>query len=94
MRRAAKIDASQPEIVKAIEKLGATVHSLAAVGAGCPDLLIGFRGRNLLWEIKDGSKSLSRRNLTPDQSAWHANWRGSVVIVETVEQAVWLLNQV
>jgi hypothetical protein len=58
MRRAAKIDASQPEIVK------------------------------------DGSKSLSRRNLTPDQSAWHANWRGSVVIVETVEQAVWLLNQV
>jgi hypothetical protein len=41
MRRAAKIDANQPQIVEALRKAGATVHSLAAVGNGIPDLLVG-----------------------------------------------------
>ncbi|HJP47915.1 hypothetical protein [Acinetobacter venetianus] len=46
MRRAAKIDANQTEIVKALRKFGASVQSLASTGKGCPDLLVGFRGMN------------------------------------------------
>lgn len=85
MRRAAKVDDNQPEIVKAFRQMGASVQHLHTVGKGCPDLLVGFRRRNLLVEVKDGSKSPSRRKLTQDEADWHAAWRGRVHIVETFE---------
>ncbi|WEI20103.1 hypothetical protein PY247_10500 [Acinetobacter proteolyticus] len=59
---------------------------------GCPDLLVGFRGVNWLLEIKDGQKVKSARKLTPDQVEWHESWRGRVYIVESVDQAISLLN--
>jgi Holliday junction resolvase len=92
VRRAAKIDANQTEIVKALRQVGASVQSLASTGKGCPDLLVGFRGVNWLLEIKDGQKVKSARKLTPDQVEWHESWRGRVYIVESVDQAISLLN--
>lgn len=88
MRRAAKVDANQALIVGALRACGAAVQSLAAVGKGCPDLLVGFKGRNLLMEVKDGRKPPSDRKLTPDQVEWHAAWAGQIVVVESVEQAL------
>jgi hypothetical protein len=88
VRRAAKTDANQAVIVGALRACGATVQILAAVGHGCPDLLVGHRGRNILMEVKDGSKPPSERRLTPDQQEWHAAWKGQVVVVENVEQAI------
>jgi hypothetical protein len=88
MRRAAKVDANQAEIVAALRQIGASVQPLHAVGQGCPDLLVGWRGMVSLLEIKDGSKPPSARKLTPDQEKWHAAWRGQVAVVETVEQAI------
>lgn len=76
MRRAAKIDANQPEIVSALRAVGATVVTLAAVGKGVPDLLVGFRQSTYLLEVKDGKKPPSERQLTPDQIDWHVAWRG------------------
>lgn len=92
MRRAAKVDANQTEIVKALRSVGASVQSLASTGKGCPDLLVGFRGVNWLLEIKDGQKVKSARKLTDDQVVWHESWRGKVYIVESVDQALNLLN--
>jgi Holliday junction resolvase len=88
MRRAAKVDANQAEIVKALRQVGASVQSLASTGKGCPDLLVGFRGVNWLLEIKDGQKVKSARKLTDDQVVWHESWRGRVYVVESVEQAL------
>ena len=88
MRRAARTDANQAAIVRALESLGCTVQSLAAVGGGVPDLLIGWRGLNLLLEVKDGGKPPSERKLTPDQVRWHRDWRGQVAVVETVDDAI------
>jgi hypothetical protein len=88
MRRAARTDANHAVIVGALLRCGATVQSLAAVGQGCPDLMVGFRGRTLLMEVKDGDKIPSKRRLTPDQQEWHAAWAGHVVVVESVEQAI------
>lgn len=88
MRRAAKVDANQAEIVAALRKIGATVQPLHAVGQGCPDLLVGWRGMTSLLEVKDGNKPPSARKLTEDQERWHAEWRGQVAVVETVEQAI------
>lgn len=88
MRRAARIDANQSLIIGALLRCGASVQTLAAVGQGVPDLLVGFRGRNLLLEVKDGTKPPSARKLTPDQVEWHGAWKGQVIVVESVEQAL------
>ena len=79
MRRAAKVDANQAQIVKALREAGCTVQSLAAVGDGCPDLLVGCGNRTALIECKDGSKPPSARRLNPEQMAWHAEWRGGTL---------------
>lgn len=68
MRRAARVDANQAAIAEALRSCGATVQLIHTVGKGCPDLLVGFGGINLLLEVKDGSKPPSKRKLTPDES--------------------------
>ncbi|WP_420465599.1 hypothetical protein [Panacagrimonas sp.] len=89
MRRAAKTDANHADIVRALRAAGCSVQSLAAVGSGVPDIMAGKHGRTFLIEIKDGRKSASRRQLTPDQWEWLDAWRGGQVhIVESVEQAL------
>ena len=92
-RRASAVDANQKLIVKALRQAGATVQHLHAVGAGCPDLLVGFRGFNHLVEVKDGHKPPSARKLTPDQVVWHDEWRGSPVhVVKSVTEALAVLG--
>lgn len=59
MRICGRIDGNQAQIVRALRQVGATVLSLADMGDGCPDLLVGFRGFNILLEVKDGSASPS-----------------------------------
>jgi len=88
MRRASKIDDNQTAIVEALREAGYKVQSLAAVGNGCPDLLVGVNGRNVLIEVKDGDKCLSERLLTPMQKVWHTEWTGTAHVAESVEQAM------
>lgn len=93
MRRAAKIDDNQAEIVDALRKVGCTVQSLAAIGKGCPDLLVGVAGRTLLIEVKDGKKPQSARALTPDQLVWHGAWVGGpLAVVDSIESAIRMVN--
>jgi len=88
MRRNGRIDANQPLIVKALRDAGATVKSLGNVGDGCPDLLVGFRTKNFLMEIKDPARKPSERRLSDDERAFHFGWNGQVCVVETVEEAL------
>jgi hypothetical protein len=91
MRQAANIDANQPDIVEALRAAGASVTILSSVGKGVPDLLVGIRNITTVMEIKDGSKSQSRRKLTEPEEKWHSAWRGSKHIIESVEQALAVL---
>ena len=88
MRRASRVDANQDEIVQALRGIGCSVQLLHTVGKGCPDLLCGYRGRNVLLEVKDGSKPPSKRKLTPDEQEWHDDWRGSVFVVKDIDDAI------
>lgn len=88
MRRAAKVDITQAEIVDALKKAGATVQHLHSVGQGCPDLLVGFRRQNFVLECKPNIGSPSKRELRPNQQEWHDGWKGSVAVVETPEAAL------
>ena len=81
MRRAAKVDANQEQVVSALRAAGASVQSLAAVGKGVPDLLVGIRGQTLLMEVKNSALVPSARRLTPDQLQWHGAWQGGAVAV-------------
>ena len=91
MRLKAKVDANQKQIVTALRDAGCSVQSLAATGRGVPDLLVGRDGKNLLLEIKDGSKRPSERKLTPDQKTWHSAWRGQIHVVNNPDEALELV---
>lgn len=85
---AKRVDANQSTIVKELRELGATVQSLADLGKGVPDILVGFRGRNFLFEIKDWKQPPSKRRLTPDEKQWHLAWGGNVTTIETTNDAL------
>jgi len=61
--------------VDGLRKVGVKVHVLNQ--ADVPDLLIGYRGGHLLlFEIKDGNKSPSRRKLRAGQQKFADEWQG------------------
>jgi Holliday junction resolvase len=94
MRRAAKVDTNHADVVEALRSAGASVQSLATIGKGCPDLLVGYKGMSLLFEVKDGTRSPSKRRLTDDQEEWIKAWRGGAVwLITSVPEALYALEQ-
>jgi len=83
--RAARTDKNQKEIVAALRKIGASVASLHRLGGGVPDILVGYRGYNLLMEIKTPAKA---SKLNDRQLEWHAEWKGQACVVRCVEDAL------
>jgi hypothetical protein len=66
-----------------LKKLGYSVCHIHQIGKGCPDIMVGWGGVTYLVEIKnDGGK------LTPDEEAWHKNWRGDVIIAYNTEDII------
>ena len=95
MRRAARTDANQTQVIIALRAAGATVQSLSAVGDGVPDLLVGYKGVTYLLEVKDGDKVPSKRMLTPDQIEWHERWLGgTLAVVEHPDAALRLIGAI
>ena len=78
-----KADGNQREIVTSLRAVGATVQHLHTVRCGCPDLLVGYRGRNFLFEVKEGNAKL-----TEAEREWHTTWRGEVQVVRTPLEAL------
>ena len=83
MRRNAKIDSNQIEMRLAFRKLGARVLSLAAIGKGCPDLLICYRGILYLIEVKT-----EKGKLNDLQKKWHSDWGGPVKTLYSTDEAI------
>ncbi len=77
-----KTDQNQAEIVKATRELGASVVILASVGKGCPDILVGYKNKNYLFEIKKDSK----QKLTPDQVVFHQKWKGQIHVIINLDE--------
>lgn len=91
-RRICKVDANQRRLTDGLRAIGASVQPIHDVGSGCPDLLVGWRGVNYLFEVKDGAKVPSKRRLTGDEEDWHDEWRGSVHTVKCLDEALKLLG--
>lgn len=93
MRKIARIDDNQKRIVKQLRQAGISVQSLAPMGKGVPDLLLGWQGRNILIELKDGDKVLSARKLTDDEKNWHKNWKGRVFVAKDLDEILTIINR-
>lgn len=81
-------DANEPDIVADLKKIGASVVRLHHC-----DLLIGYRGKNILVELKDGSKPPSRTKLTPDQVIFQAEWRGQYAVAHSFDDVLHILKR-
>ena len=85
MRRAAKVDGNQNAIVSDLRKLGCSVAITSALGKGFPDIVVGLRGRNYLFEIKDPAQPPSKQRLTPDERDFAGDWFGQYSVITSVE---------
>ena len=85
MRTAARTDANQRTLVGQLREMGVSVTSLHRLGGGVPDLLLGYEGRNYLFELKSPDQPPSGRVLTPAQVMWRCGWRGQVAVATTLQ---------
>jgi hypothetical protein len=88
LRTASRVDGNQAEIVAALRGIGASVLHLHQL-KNCFDLLVGYRRRTFIMEVKDPSQPLSARQLTKGEAEFREKWRGSEYhIIETADQAI------
>ena len=87
-----RVDGNQPEIVKALRNVGASVTHLHEIGRGVPDLLVGFRNQNFLIEVKDPDQPPNKRKLTEDEEEWHRTWNGQVAVIMSSVEAIDLIS--
>lgn len=80
------VDSNQKHLLRFAAQLGASVANLSGVGHNIPDALLGFRGRNILIEIKSPNGFL-----TDGQVEWGRHWRGERVYVVRTEEDLYAL---
>lgn len=87
-------DANHREIVLGLEAAGRSVLEIWDLPRsnrrrkGAPDILVGWGGQMLLMEIKNPHSQYGKK-VTPEQTTWHAWWKGQkVIVVRTVAEAL------
>lgn len=88
MRKYGRKDATHHEFSTAFERLGCSVADLSAIGGGIGDALVGYGGLCMLCEYKVGTKSPSRRKLTPAQESFRMNWKGGYRLVTCLDDVL------
>lgn len=93
MRKFGKVDLNQGEIESALHDAFMTTVSLAPIGSGVPDLLVGgvmpcgHCGKkvhqNKLLEVKS-----DKGKLTSEQERFHQWWLGQIVVVRSIDEAL------
>lgn len=72
-------DGNQAAIIQALERVGATVEVI-----GRPvDLLVGYRGKNYVFEVKT-----ARGQIRQGQRDFLDRWKGQAAVVRSVEAAL------
>lgn len=71
-RHAKRRDANEPEIIQLFQTLGASVYRVDQP----TDLIVGYKGRNALVEVKT-----AKGKLKPKQAIFFDDWKGQKAIV-------------
>lgn len=88
MSYAKRVDLNQKEIVDGLERYeGVTVLHLHTVGYNCPDILVGFSGKNYLFEIKS-----DKGEMTSGQLAFYGIWRGQTDVIYSLDEAIKIIE--
>ena len=78
-----KADHNQSELLRNLRTIpGLSVVDLSGVGRGCPDLLIGYQGKNYLVEVKNRA---TWGKLNARQKEWFSTWTGQAMVVLQAE---------
>jgi hypothetical protein len=94
LRRAAKVDSNQSEIVAALRKRGAVCLIVSQL-KNCFDVLVCFNGKVFMVEIKDGSKPISARKLTEGEQEFKSKIESvgcKYWVIESVDDAISMLE--
>ncbi len=94
MRRAAKVDRNQPEIVKALRDIGACVIITSQL-KNAFDILVIAKGKVYIVEIKDGLLPPSSRRLTEGELKCKAKVEaagGKYHVINSIEEAIKLVS--
>jgi len=85
MRRAARTDTVQSDIVNELRQLCFSVAVTHRLGDGFPDIVVGDSrdGRNYLFEIKT-----DREILTEKEEKFRDNWKGQWSVIFSSEDAL------
>ena len=82
-RKLGRRDANEGPIIDALRAFGCSVKQTHDF-----DLVCGYRGKNVILEVKDPAKPPSARKLTEDQAQFIATWRGQYAVVHSPEEAI------
>ena len=86
-----KIDLNQREIVGALRSHpGVSCFSIASIGKGIPDLVVGAFGKTFLCEIKG-----PQGKLRPSQVEFQKSWRGGgIIVLRSIDEVEAFFKQV
>lgn len=96
MRRAARVDKNQAEIVKTFRQMGAIVIITSQL-KNAFDLLVCYKGKTHIVEVKDGDEVPSKRKLTDGEIKCKIAVESVGVkynIIKSVDEAIKFLGQV
>lgn len=86
-------DNNHKSIVNSLSQLpGIKIHDISSVGGGIGDILLGFRGKNFLFEIKNPEQCEAHKRLTSAEKKFHETWTGQISTVESVEDILTAIN--
>lgn len=85
---AKRVDANQSEIVAALRAIGCTVQDLHEVGRGVPDIMVSYKGKLFLFEIKMAGKYQNSL-----EKQWAYKWQSPVYVVRSAEEAVKIVTE-
>ena len=87
---AKRVDDNQLQIVRELSQ----VPGVSVIVLGRPvDLLVGFRARNFLFEVKRQDKVNWHSALTPEQLRFIPTWPGQVRVVSTADEIIETITQ-
>jgi predicted outer membrane protein len=82
---AKSVDANQKEIVRLLNE----IPGMKAVVIGDPvDVLVGYKAKNFLFEIKDGNKKDYEHRYTQKQREFLKTWPGQVRVAKSFEEVL------
>ena len=86
-RRNAKRDKNEKQIIRFLERCGASVIQLD--DPGICDLLVGYNSINILCEVKS-----EKGKLTPTQIKFFETWQGQKAVVRSIKDVKQVLRDI